>query len=114
MKRRRHASRDQLCFSFITDSGSWVATARDNRAMFIPFPLARRRVLIRKLAAEMHAARTAELAEKVLQGRAARLGRALRRQRIPEHVINDELRALEFVVRAEVCRAPAAKTRSVR
>jgi hypothetical protein len=119
---RYRPSPDQYTFAFITDyvdeansaAGSSVATARDNRAMFIPFPLARRRVLVLKLAAEMQAARTAELAEKALQGRAARLGRALRRKRIAEDVIRDELRALEIAVRAEVWRVPSAKPRWAR
>jgi hypothetical protein len=39
------------------------------RSTFIPFPLARRRLLVTKLAGEMAAARTAALAEKLLQGR---------------------------------------------
>lgn len=74
------------------------------RAAFIPFPLARRRALVTKLAAEMAAARTAELAEKLLRSRIARLGRALRGQHVPEAVIGRELRALELAVRAELWR----------
>jgi len=74
------------------------------RATFIPFPLARRRALVAKLAAEMDAARTAELAEKFLQSRLARLGRALRSQHVPEAVISRELKALALAVLAELWR----------
>src|SRR5262245_23560180 len=74
------------------------------RGTFIPFPLARRRPLVTKLAGEMAAARTAELAEKLLQGRSARLARALRRQRVPEDRVGHELRAFELAVRAELWR----------
>jgi Family of unknown function (DUF6074) len=74
------------------------------RATFILFPLARRRELVTKLAAEMDAARTAELAEKLLQSRMARLGRALHSQHVSEAVIGRELRAMELAVRAELWR----------
>ena len=74
------------------------------RATLIPFPLARRRPLVTKLAAEMAAARTAELAEKLLQSRRARLGRALRSRRASQDVIRHELRALECAVKAELWR----------
>jgi len=56
----------------------------------------------RKLAREMAAVRTAELAERALQSRAARLARALRNQHFPEALIERELRAFEFAVRAEL------------
>jgi len=65
------------------------------RATLIPFPLARRRTLVAKLALEMGAARTAELAEKLLQSRLARLGRALRSDHVPESTVTLELRGLE-------------------
>jgi len=71
-------------------------------ATFVPFPLSRRRPLIAKLAREMAAVRTAELAERALQSRAARLARALRNQHFPEALIERELRAFEFAVRAEL------------
>ena len=74
------------------------------RATFIPFPLARRRALVTKLAAEMAAARTAELAEKLLQSRAARLGRGLRCRHVSPDAVRHELRALESAVRAELWR----------
>jgi hypothetical protein len=74
------------------------------RATFIPFPLARRRPLVTKLAGEMAAAGTAELAEKLLRSRAARFGRALRSRRVPEAAIKRELRALEVAVRTELWR----------
>jgi Family of unknown function (DUF6074) len=74
------------------------------RSTFIPFPLSRRRPLVTKLATEMAVARTAELAEKLLQGRSARLARALRRQCVPEDMIGHELRAFELAVRAELWR----------
>ena len=75
---------------------------RIERATFIFFPLARRRPLVTKLAREMAAARTAELAEKLLQGRAARLARALRSHHVAEALIAGELRAFELAVRAEL------------
>ncbi len=74
------------------------------RTALIPFPLARRRPLVTKAAGQMAAARTAELAEKLLQRRAARLARALRRQRVPDASIGRELRAFELAVRAELWR----------
>jgi len=72
------------------------------RATLIPFPLARRRALVARLALEMGAARTAESAEKLLQGRLARLGRALRSHHVPEATITLELRGLELAVKAKL------------
>ena len=60
--------------------------------------------LVAKLAREMAAARTAELAERALQSRVAQLARALRNQHFPEALIGRELRAFEFAVRAELWR----------
>ena len=71
------------------------------RATIIPFPLARRRALVTKLAAEMAAARTAEVAGKLLQCRLARLGRTLRTRHVPDAAVWRELRALELAVKAE-------------
>jgi hypothetical protein len=85
-------------------------------AEILSFPLARRRTLVTKLAAQMAAARTAELAEKLLHSRAARLGRALRRNHhVSEAAIRRELRALELAVRTELWRvlfAPRPRPRA--
>lgn len=75
------------------------STSPKPRASFIPFPLGRRRKLVNLLAGQMGAASTGEAAEKLFQGRAARLARGLRRKRVPEQVIERELRALEAAVR---------------
>jgi hypothetical protein len=84
------------------------------KAQFIPFPLERRRPLIVKMAAEMVAALTEGDAERIFQGRLARLGRCLRRKRVPERVIDLELRALEAAVRTELSRiALGAPARTV-
>jgi hypothetical protein len=74
------------------------------KALFIPFPLSRRRRLVRALAAKMAAAATSPEAERCLQGRAARLRRGLCRKRVAEAVIDRELRALEAAVRTELWR----------
>jgi hypothetical protein len=75
------------------------------RAEFIPFPLARRRPLVAKLAAQMVAASTSQAAENLLRGRLARLGRGLRRRRVSEQAICGEMRSLEAAVRLELWRA---------
>jgi len=71
-------------------------------AQIISFPLARRRGLVLKLAEQMASARTGDLAELVLRGRAAKLSRALQRSGIGQNLIAAELSALETAVRAEL------------
>jgi Family of unknown function (DUF6074) len=76
--------------------------AKLRKAKFIPFPLARRRSLVAKLAGQMAAARTGDLAELVFRGRAAKLGRAMQRSGVGQDAIVTELCALEAAVRAEL------------
>jgi Family of unknown function (DUF6074) len=91
------------------ESGRSCPRARSRRrrppaakAQFIPFPLARRRGLVLKLAEQMASARTGDLAELVLRGRAAKLSRALQRSGMGQDSIAAELSALETAVRAEL------------
>lgn len=71
-------------------------------AELLLFPLAVRRSLIVKLAAQVAGARTGGAGENLLRGRLARLGRSLRRKRISEQVIASELETLESAVRGEL------------
>jgi hypothetical protein len=91
------------------ESGSSCPQARARRrpppaakAQIIPFPLARRRGLVLKLAEQMASARTGCLAVLVLRGRAARLSRALQRSGMGHNSIAAEISALETAVRAEL------------
>jgi Family of unknown function (DUF6074) len=72
------------------------------KAELIPFPLARRAKLVGALASQMVAADSSDVAERIFQGRAARLGHILLHQRIAEAAIARELGALKAAVRAEL------------
>jgi hypothetical protein len=72
------------------------------KALFIPFPLARRRKLVAAIASQMAAAPTDVAADRIFKWRAAQLGRGLCRKRVAERIIGCELRALEAAVRRQL------------
>ena len=67
-----------------------------------PFPLARQRPVVIKLARQMAAAATATVSENLLRVQLARFSRRLRRMRVPVHVLERDLKALESAVRLEL------------
>jgi hypothetical protein len=74
-----------------------------NRSRIVVFPLARRRALIVRLAAQM-AARPMALAERYLQQQLGRQIDLLHRKKIPDRIVEREVCALESAVRAELWR----------
>jgi Family of unknown function (DUF6074) len=73
------------------------------RDQVVPFPLARRRNLIEKIAAQM-AARRPVAAEKHLQQQLRRQINVLHRRQMSDQIIDREVRAFESTVRAELWR----------
>jgi hypothetical protein len=82
------------------------ATA-EPRAKPVAFPLSRRRPLVARLFKLMKEASSPGEAERILQGRLARLRRTLRRKHVPEPVIARDLARLDAAVHALL---PAPRT----
>jgi Family of unknown function (DUF6074) len=74
-----------------------------NRSRIVVFPLARQRPLIVRLANQI-AARPMALAERYLQQQLRRQVDLLHRRKVPDRIVEREVRALELAVRAELWR----------
>jgi Family of unknown function (DUF6074) len=94
--------------SLMRSNGRRGGTAASmKRDQVVLFPLARRRNLIKRLAAQM-AARRPAAAEKHLQQQLRRQTNVLHRRQMSDQVIEREVRAFESTVCAELWRPPVA------
>jgi len=95
----RPESDGQFAFSFPEGLPQQnLITAQSDKP--IAFPLARRHPLVARLFKLVQEASSASEAERILQGRLARLRRTLRRKHVPESIISRDLERLDAAVHA--------------